>query len=119
MFGARFAALAGLLGLFVLILGWNAWVAPPEVLPRALVLAFLLTPLLLPLRGMLAGDPYTHAWATYLAMPYFVIGVFHAAGPAVESLYGWLVIVLSLCWLIGAAFYPRLLRRGAHGARRS
>jgi uncharacterized membrane protein len=104
------AALVGLLGLFAVILVWNAWVAPPRVVPRALVLIVLLAPLLLPLRGMLAGRTYTHAWARYLALPYFVLGVFHAAGPGAERGYGWLMIGLSLTWLAGAALYPRLAR---------
>lgn len=113
---ARIAATGGLLGLFVLILIWNAWLAPPRVVPRALVLIVLLVPLLLPLRGMLAGSLYTHAWARYLALPYFVLGVFHAAGPGAERGYGWLMIGLSLTWLAGAALYPRLARRQAPAA---
>lgn len=115
---ARIAALAGLLGLFALILIWNAWLAPPRAVPRALVLIVLLLPLLLPLRGMLAGRPYTHAWARFLALPYFVLGVFHAAGQGAERSYGWLMIVLSLAWLAGAALYPRLARRSAAAVER-
>jgi len=105
------AAVCGLLGLFALILAWNAWLAPSQVLPRALVLVLLLVPLLLPLRGTLAGRSYTYAWSSYLAMPYFVLGVFHAAGEPGEKLYGWLIILLSLTWLVGSAFYPRLAAR--------
>ncbi|WP_018232081.1 DUF2069 domain-containing protein [Thioalkalivibrio thiocyanodenitrificans] len=108
---ARVLALSGLLGLFALILMWNVWLDPPRVVPRALVLILLLTPLLLPLRGMMAGRLYTHAWATYLAMPYFVLGVFHAAGTGPERGYGWLMVCLSIAWLAGAAVYPRLARR--------
>jgi uncharacterized membrane protein len=108
---ARVLALSGLLGLFALILIWNVWLEPPQVVPRALVLILLLTPLLLPLRGMMAGRLYTHAWATYLAMPYFTLGVFHAAGTGLERSYGWLMICLSIAWLTGAAVYPRLARR--------
>ena len=111
---ANVLALAGVLGLFALILAWNAWLAPPQVLPRALVLILLLTPLLLPLRGLLAGRPYTHAWSAFLAMLYFVIGVFHAAGPGVERGYGWLMICLSLIWLGAAGIYPKLVRRQMH-----
>lgn len=110
-------AITGLLGLFALILVWNAWLFPPQVLPRALVLAILLVPLVFPLRGMLAGRAYTHAWASYLAMPYFVIGVFHAAGEPVEKLYGWIMVLLSLAWMAGSALYPRMSRREKGQAR--
>jgi uncharacterized membrane protein len=115
MRGAQVVALTGLLGLFALILAWNTWLAPPQVLPRALALILLLTPLLLPLRGMLAGRPYTHAWSAFLALPYFVLGVFHAAGAGPERLYGALMIGLSMAWLGGAGLYPRLAR----GAKRA
>ena len=107
---ANALALAGVLGLFALILVWNAWLAPPQVVPRALVLILLLTPLLLPLPGLLAGRAYTHAWSAFLAMLYFVIGVFHAAGMGPERGYGWLMICLSVVWLGAAGIYPRLAR---------
>lgn len=110
MQAARMLALAGVLGLFALVLTWNAWLDPPRVLPRALVLLLLLLPLALPLRGMLAGRRYTHAWATYVSMFYFVLGVFHAAGSDAERIYGWLMIILSVAWLAGSTLYARLAR---------
>lgn len=49
--------------------------------------AFLLLPLLMPLRGMLRGDRRTYAWATLCAVPGFVYGVTEAvANPVMRSL---------------------------------
>ncbi|MFP4160578.1 MAG: DUF2069 domain-containing protein, partial [Ectothiorhodospira sp.] len=51
----RLLTLGGLFGLLLLILMETLWISPPERLPRALVLAVLALPLLLPLRGLLHG----------------------------------------------------------------
>jgi uncharacterized membrane protein len=49
--------------------------------------AFLLLPLLMPLRGMLQGNRRTYAWATLCAVPGFVYGVTEAvANPVMRSL---------------------------------
>jgi uncharacterized membrane protein len=52
-----------------------------------MVLAVSLVPLLFPLRGLLHGRPYTHAWAGFLALAYFVHGVVEAwSDPSVRGL---------------------------------
>lgn len=57
---------------------WHA-VLPPPVGNGSWLLAGLATaPLLLPLRGVLAGSLRSMTWAGYLAMLYLVIGVMEA-----------------------------------------
>jgi uncharacterized membrane protein len=103
----RWGALAGYFGLFGLLLLWFAWLEPPGRLPVALVLLILVGPLLWPLRGLLHGRPYTHAWAAFLALFYFTVGVFYAAGPMVRPWLAWLAIGFSLLWFAGAILYVR------------
>lgn len=109
---ARTATLLGYMLLVTQILVWHGWLHPPQHLPRSLVLALLLAPLLFPLPGILQGRPYTHAWASLIALIYFVLGVAHAAA-APERGYGILQIGSSLLLFFGCIFYARLRSRAA------
>ncbi|MDX1335564.1 MAG: DUF2069 domain-containing protein, partial [Gammaproteobacteria bacterium] len=74
--------------------------------PRGLILILQLPLLLLPMRGMLHGKPYTHAWATFVALLYFIIGVDNAAMSGRE-VYGGLQILLSTMMFLGSMIYTR------------
>ena len=104
------SALTGLFGLIFLILIWNIWIMPPEDMPRSLVLLLQLPLLLLPMRGMLHGRPYTFAWATFVALLYFIIGVDNAAMET-RAIYGGLEILFSVLMFFGAMIYTRLESR--------
>jgi uncharacterized membrane protein len=104
------ASLIGLFGLIFLIMSWNVWISPPTEVPRSLVLLLQLPLLLLPMRGMLHGRPYTFAWATFVALLYFVIGVDNAA-MAGRGIYGGLEILFSTLMFMGAMIYTRLESR--------
>ncbi|MCG6507050.1 DUF2069 domain-containing protein, partial [Vibrio parahaemolyticus] len=59
----RWLALGGNLSLLGWIVLWQLELSPhPHINPVTLTVAWLI-PLLLPLPGILAGKPYTHAWA--------------------------------------------------------
>lgn len=98
--------LAGYFGLFILLMLWNVWLAPSEHFPRALVLIVLVGPLLLPLRGLLHGRPYTFSWSSYLALLYFALGVGELTRPAERHL-ATLEIIFSLMMFVGAVLYAR------------
>lgn len=102
----RWLTLGGYFGLFFLILLWTSVVDPPEHLPRSLVLLALLLPLLAPLHGLLHGHIRTHAWASFLALPYVVIGVTLAADAA-DRVYGVLMLVLALILFTGCLTFVR------------
>ncbi|MEN8259191.1 MAG: DUF2069 domain-containing protein [Pseudomonadota bacterium] len=102
------AAIAGYFGLFSLLMLWNTVLAPSTRLPVALVLIFVVLPLLMPMRGMLHGRPRSCAWAAYLSLAYLVHGITEfAAGPD-QRLYAGLEIATSVLLFFGAAFYVRL-----------
>jgi uncharacterized membrane protein len=100
-------ALTGYFSLFGLLLIWFAWLEPPHHLPVSLVLLILVGPLLTPLRGLLHGRPYTYAWAAFLALFYFTVGIFHVAGPMMRPWLAWLEIGFSILWFLGAIMYVR------------
>ena len=102
----RWAALAGyfslLLSLYLLLFIFNK-PEPHNMLPA---LVFYIGPLMFPLRGLLNGRAYTHAWAGYMALFYFIVGVWYA-GAEVDRLIGLLITFSSIVFFIGAIMYAR------------
>ncbi len=104
----RVLTLIGHLGLIVLFLNWLTWLSPPQTVPRALVLILVLTPLLLPLRGLLHGRRYTHQWTSFLSMLYFAIAIDLWMNPAAgAAALGALAVLLSLLQFVGCVMYAR------------
>ena len=109
----RTLTLVGYMGLFFWLLGWIT-LGPGYPLPRALVLLVLVGPLLLPLRGLLAGRAYTHVWASYLAIFYFILAILDITGGTSP----WLAIpqlALILAWFSGCFLYVRYRGHPAPG----
>jgi uncharacterized membrane protein len=112
------AALGAWIGLIILTLLWEGWLAPAALAPPGLWLMFKAVPLLVPLFGLLRGNPRTYVLASLLVLLYFTEGVVvgftqRAAGFALHSplTYAVLEIGLSLSFFILAAYYVRARRR--------
>ncbi|PKM13361.1 MAG: DUF2069 domain-containing protein [Gammaproteobacteria bacterium HGW-Gammaproteobacteria-3] len=104
-------ALAGFFGLFFLLMLWHTQLAPSARFPVALVLLFTLTPLLLPMRGLLHGKPKSCGWAAFISLIYFSHGSVEAYANSAERLYAGLEVAFSLMLFFGAAFYLRLRKK--------
>lgn len=103
----HWAALTGFFGLFALLMLWNTLLSPSTRFPVALVLLFTITPLLLPMRGMLAKNLKSCAWMAYLSLLYFIYGSSEAYANADERLYACLEIAFSLLLFFGCSLYIR------------
>lgn len=103
---ARISTLVGYFGLLILIPVWHLIVDP--VPPELMSVTFLiqLGPLMFPLRGLLHGKLYTHAWAMYLALYYFIMGIWYAGDESTRS-FGILFSLLSIIFFLGTMFYTR------------
>ncbi|MGZ5029734.1 MAG: DUF2069 domain-containing protein [Methylobacter sp.] len=101
-------ALTGFFGLFALLMLWNTVLAPSPRFPVTLVLLVAVTPLLLPMRGLLERKLKSCAWAAYVSLIYFLHGTAEAYVNADERLYASLEVMLSLMLFFGSAFYIRL-----------
>ncbi|MBY6199289.1 DUF2069 domain-containing protein [Vibrio hangzhouensis] len=104
----RMVALTANLALLSWVALWHGYLSPhPHINPLALTVAWLI-PLLLPLPGILAGKPYTHAWANFVLMLYFL--------HALTLLYAdegerWLAVVellLTTIAFVGNTVYARM-----------
>lgn len=99
-------ASACLIGLILLGLAWELWLAPLRPGGSWLVLKIL--PLLIPLFGILRGKVYTYRWSTLLIWLYFTEGSVRAwTDPPPGSWLGMLEVILSLGFFFSAAWYAR------------
>lgn len=112
----RWVALAGYFALLILLLNWMTWLAPPREFPVALALILLALPLLLPLRGLLHGQPYTHAWTSFLALPYFAYGIDALAAGTDPAWLGAVAVAASLALFAGCVGYARTRARELRAA---
>lgn len=106
-----YLALTGFFGLFVLLMLWHTVLAPSGRFPVALMLLVTVTPLLLPMRGLLAGKPKSCAWAAYISLFYFLHGSAEAYASATDRLFASIEIILSLLLFFGATLYVRFSKQ--------
>jgi uncharacterized membrane protein len=108
----RFMAVGSLLGLILLSLCWELWLAPLRPGGSWLVLKAL--PLFLPLVGLLKNRMYTYRWVSLVVWLYFAEGVVRASGdPWPSFAYAWVEIFLCLLLFIACALHVRLRLRNA------
>ncbi|KGY06886.1 DUF2069 domain-containing protein [Vibrio sinaloensis] len=106
----RMLALFGNLALLAWIALWQLSLSPhPHISSTTLAIAWAI-PLLLPLPGILAGKPYTHAWANFILMFYFLHGLTILYVDGGER---WLAVVELL--LATSAFLGNILYARARG----
>lgn len=111
----RTLALVGYFGTFALIVAWYGWLSPPVRLPAHIALLALGAPLLLPLRGLLHGRPYTFAWSLFLALGYLAHALIEGYSTPADRWLAAAELLLVLLWFVGATAYVRGAR-GATGA---
>ena len=99
-------ALIGFFGLFALLMLWNTLLAPSSRFPVALILLVTVTPLLLPLRGLLNRNPRSCAWMGYISLFYFIHGAIETYANS-ERLYPSLELTFSLMLFFGTTLYVR------------
>lgn len=111
-------ALGAYLGLIVLTLAWEGWLAPSPHFPRALVLMVKALPLLAPLFGLLHGKLFTFGWASLLILAYFAeavtVAITHRHEPwswASVLPYALAELILTILFFIAALNFIRARRR--------
>lgn len=102
-----YLALAGFFGLFALLMLWNTVLSPSPRFPVALLLLITVTPLLLPMRGLLKRQRKSCAWAAYISLIYFIHGCVEAYANTDQRLYAASEILLSLLLFFGTTGYVR------------
>lgn len=105
----RRIASGSLVGLILLCLAWEAWLAPLR--PGGSLLVLKALPLLLPLFGVLRGKRYTYQWASMFILLYFTEGAVRAwSDSGLSASLALLEVVLALTFFAAAIFYARATR---------
>lgn len=108
----RWVAVGSAVGLIVLGLAWELWLAPLR--PGGSWIALKVLPLAVPLAGLVRRRMYTYRWTSLLVWLYFTEGVVRATserGPAVPLAV--LEVLLSLALFTACAAHVRLRLRNA------
>jgi uncharacterized membrane protein len=106
----RTLAVGSLLGLILLGMAWELWLAP--IRPGGSWLALKVLPLCIPLAGLLKNRMYTYRWVSLLVWLYFTEGVVRAWGdPAPSSWLAMVEIVLCVLLFVACAMHVRLRLR--------
>lgn len=106
----RWLTLTGYFSLLSGLFAWHLLINPAAEHLVSVIVFFQIGPLMLPLFGLLNGKLYTHAWSMYLAIFYFVIGVWYA-GKSDDLKIGLYVIFTSLLFFLGTVIYTRFMGR--------
>ena len=107
----RTLAVGSLIGMILLGLAWELWLAPLR--PGGSWLALKVLPLCIPLAGLLKNRMYTYRWVSLMVWLYFTEGVVRAWGDKPPGNWLALIQVLLCCTLfVACALHVRLrLRR--------
>jgi uncharacterized membrane protein len=76
----------------------------------ALLVAVLVVPLLLPLKGLLQGDRRTYAWATLCIAPCFVYAITEAIANSLARAIAAAILFASLAHFVALVAYLRVTR---------
>lgn len=110
----RWLAVGSTLGLIVLGLAWELWLAPLR--PGGTLWAIKVLPLCIPLAGMLKNRMYTYRWVSLMIWLYFTEGVVRAAGPGSGMTFFLAVGQTLLCLMLFAACALHVRLRLAKGS---
>jgi len=102
----RIAAVGSLLGLIVLGLLWELWLAPLR--PGGSFLVLKVLPLCIPLAGLLKNRMFTYRWVSLFVWLYFIEGVVRAWGDKAPSNYlAMIEVVLCVILFTACALHVR------------
>jgi uncharacterized membrane protein len=107
---SRAAAVASVIGLILLGLAWELWLAPTG----SGTLALKVLPLLLPLAGLLRHRMYTYRWLSLFVWLYFAEGVVRATSEqGTGRVLAMVEVALCLVLFTACALHVRWRLRGS------
>lgn len=108
----RALAVGSLLGLIVLGLAWELWLAPLR--PGGSWLALKVLPLTLPLAGLLKHRMYTYRWVSLMVWIYFTEGAVRATSDTgLSAVLAAVEVLLCLLLFTACALHVRIRLKGA------
>ncbi len=115
----RYLALSSHLALLIWVCLWHFILSPDTGYSALFVFLMYVVPLLLPLKGVIQGKPYTHAWANFVVLYYLLHGCTIAYAVPAERVYAAIEILLCCGMFTGCSVFAR--KRGqelGHGLKK-
>lgn len=103
----RRLALFSYFGLLSWMLIWYFALGAASGYSTLFVVLFWIVPLLLPAKGIIKGDPYTHAWANFVVMIYLLHGLTDIYASSDQWYFALIEIVLAAAMFVGCSFFAR------------
>jgi uncharacterized membrane protein len=100
-------ALTGYFSLLMFMPLWLLVLNPSQGLSPWLSTFMFILPLLLPLKGILAGNPYTFAWANFVLMLYFLHSLTTLWVSADDRIWAGLELLFACMMFYGGTFYAK------------
>ncbi|GAC33793.1 DUF2069 domain-containing protein [Paraglaciecola polaris] len=113
-FNTRFYQRLALSSYFLLITWlviWHFFLTIDKNTSTLFTVLLWIIPILLPIRGLLAGKPYTYAWTNFIVMYYLLHGLTAVYAVEGERIYAAIEILLCVGLFSGCSFYARLRGR--------
>jgi uncharacterized membrane protein len=104
----RYLALCSHLALLAWMIVWYFFLPMTADYSITFKILFYILPLLLPLPGIMQGIPYTHAWASFIVLLYFLHSITVIYAEPSQLLYAIIELVLAICMFLGCSSFARL-----------
>jgi uncharacterized membrane protein len=107
----RILTLTSYLLLIVWLVVWHFILTIDKPTSTLFTLLFWIVPILLPIKGLIEGKPYTHAWTNFIVMYYLLHGLTAVYAVEGERLYALVEIILCCALFTGCSYYARMRGR--------
>jgi uncharacterized membrane protein len=99
--------LSGYFSLLFFMPLWLLYLNPSQGLSPILSLCLFTVPLLFPLKGLLAGNPYTYAWSSFVVMIYFLHSLTTLWVSPEDLIWASLELIFATTMFIGGSYYAK------------
>lgn len=86
---------------------WLLIINPSQGLSPILSLLMFSLPLLFPIKGLVAGNPYTFAWANFVLMLYFLHSLTTLWVSQTDLLWATIELILTTTMFISGTYYAK------------
>ena len=86
---------------------WLIFISPSTGLSPTLTIVMFVVPLLIPMKGIIQGNPYTYAWTNFVVMIYFLHSLTTLWVAPEDRLWAAIELVLATILFLAASYYAK------------
>ncbi|MBU2924684.1 DUF2069 domain-containing protein [Colwellia sp. 4_MG-2023] len=103
----RKLALFGYFSLLIFMPLWLLVLSPSESLSALTTFLLFILPLLFPMKGILQGNPFTHAWANFIVLIYFLHSLTTLWVLPSDRIWALLELIFASTMFLGCSYYAK------------